>query len=158
MWSWLRSAEFNKAKGSVGERLAGSPVTLKMGKAIWEGAALSSTAHKLLFIRCRWKTDVHRKTNFLVGWESTMWQNFPSIIFVCNVCLQECKQQKERGAGGKGDTSVKRQRPVSATPLAPHLAAAAPCPTPLIPVKPWSGNQRMSNQDFFSTIPFQTPT
>jgi len=43
-------------------------------------------------------------------------------------------------------------------PLAPHHATAALCPALLIPVKLWSRNQRMSNQDFFSTIPFQTPT
>lgn len=51
MWSWLHSAEFNKAKGSVGERLMGPPVTLKMGNAVEEGGALSSAALKLLFIQ-----------------------------------------------------------------------------------------------------------
>lgn len=52
---------------------------------------------------------------------------------------------------------MKGQRPMSALPLAPRLATAALGSTPLIPVKPWSGNQSMSNRTFSALYHFKHP-
>lgn len=102
--SWLGSAEFNKfCKTSCWRKTGGQSrseihlVTLKMvtdwGREKPSAALPVSSGSS----RYKWKTEVHRKVNFLVGWDRTVWQSLPSILSVRHVYLQSASKRRRRG-------------------------------------------------------------